>query len=356
MKPAAQFWGGKSVLITGHTGFKGGWLATWLQHLGARLSGFALAPDTQPSLFTQLGLGNTFGGNFLDIRDREQIDCALAAAKPEIVFHLAAQPLVRQSYRDPLETFAVNVMGTANLLQAVRSCPQVKTVVVVTTDKCYKNNEWIWPYRESDPLGGRDPYSASKACTEIVTRSFRESFLAERGIGIATARAGNVIGGGDWAMDRLVPDCVRAALKGEAVVIRSPKATRPWQHVLEPLLGYILLAERLHAGAFPAFEAFNFGPPAHGVRPVAEIAAGVMNLLGGRVELQAQVANLHEATNLNLDSSKARTLLHWRPRLSPDKTLQWTTEWYRAVSQDASTAATLTLKQIVDYQEIDQAL
>ncbi|HVX57797.1 MAG TPA: CDP-glucose 4,6-dehydratase, partial [Candidatus Saccharimonadales bacterium] len=235
VNPSPSFWSGKSVLLTGHTGFKGGWLATWLGLLGARISGFALAPDAEPNFFTQTNLGGVLGSNFHDLRDTSALDKVLAAAAPEIVFHLAAQPLVRRSYHDPMETIAVNVLGTANLLHALRGSG-VKAVVVVTTDKCYENNESIWPYRESDSLGGRDPYSASKACTEIVTRSFHDSFLAAEGIHTATARAGNVLGGGDWAPERLVPDCVRAALKGEIVVIRSPKATRPWQHVLEPLL------------------------------------------------------------------------------------------------------------------------
>jgi CDP-glucose 4,6-dehydratase len=356
VKPSAAFWSGKSVLITGHTGFKGGWLAAWLEQLGARLSGFALAPDTEPNLFTQLGLDCKFGADFHDIRDKSEVDRALAASDPEIIFHLAAQPLVRLSYRDPLGTLATNVMGTANLLHAAQSCARLKAVIVVTTDKCYENHEWVWPYRESDPLGGRDPYSASKACTEIVARSFRDSFLAERGVQLATARAGNVVGGGDWAADRLVPDCVRAALKGETVVIRNPAATRPWQHVLEPLLGYILLAERLYAGAFANFEAFNFGPPAHSVRPVSTVASCVMELLGGKAEPEVQNAKLHEATNLNLDSSKARARLGWRPRLGPDETLEWTAAWYRAVMQGTSSAPALTLAQIEKYQSMDRAV
>lgn len=356
MNPSASFWNGKPVLITGHTGFKGAWLATWLDHLGAKVFGFALAPDTEPSLFTQLRLNEKFGEGFHDIREEGRIERALAASEPEIVFHLAAQPLVRRSYRDPLETFAVNVMGTANLLHAVQASPRVKAVVVVTTDKCYENNEWIWPYREDDPLGGRDPYSASKACTEIVTRSFRESFLVARGIQVATARAGNVIGGGDWAADRLVPDCVRAALKGKTVVIRNPKATRPWQHVLEPLLGYILLAEHLHAGVFTGFEAFNFGPPPDGTRQVFEVAAAVMELLGGKVDPQMQTAELHEATNLTLDSSKARARLGWRPRLTRDETLKWTVAWYSSVMNGTSSASELTLEQIEAYQKMDQAV
>lgn len=356
VKPNPQFWSSKSVLLTGHTGFKGGWLASWLNQLGANIRGFALAPDTNPNLFTQLGLGKMLGEDFHDLRDRNGIEQALATSKPEIVFHLAAQPLVRQSYSDPLETFAVNVMGTANLLEAVSRTSHVKAMVVVTTDKCYLNNESIWPYRENDPLGGRDPYSASKACTEIVTHSFRQSFLADRGIQVATARAGNVLGGGDWASDRLVPDCVRAAQKGETMVIRSPHATRPWQHVLEPLLGYILLAERLYAGPGPHFDAFNFGPPAHGVRPVSEVATAMMGLLGGKVELQVQNSGLHEATNLNLDSSKARTLLGWRPRLTPDETLQWTAAWYRAIMEGKSSASTFTVQQIKDYQNKDRSV
>ncbi len=354
VKPNAQFWSGRPVLVTGHTGFKGSWLATWLNQLGAKVSGFALAPDTEPNLFTQMDLGKIFGQHFHDLRDREKIEQTLTANNPEIIFHLAAQPLVRQSYRDPLETFAVNVMGTANLLDAVSRSPHVKAVVVVTTDKCYLNNESIWPYRESDPLGGHDPYSASKACTEIVAHSFRESFLAGRGIQVATARAGNVLGGGDWAADRLVPDCVRAALKGETVVLRNPKATRPWQHVLEPLLGYILLAERLHQGPPAQFDSFNFGPPTHGVRPVSDVAKSVMELLGGNVELQIRDSELHEATNLNLDSSKARALLGWRPRLTPDETLQWTAAWYHAVIKEGAPAADVTAQQIKNYQNIDR--
>ena len=352
VKPSASFWKDKSVLLTGHTGFKGGWLALWLTQMGAKVSGYALAPDTTPNLYIQSGLNRTLGEDFHDVRDRDAIQNALAAAQPEIIFHLAAQSLVRQSYRDPLETFDVNVMGTANLLEAVGRSPQVKAVVVVTTDKCYLNNEAIWPYRENDPLGGHDPYSASKACAEIVAHAFRKSFLAAKSVQVATARAGNVLGGGDWAADRLIPDCVRAAQKGETMVIRSPRATRPWQHVLEPLLGYILLAEQLYKGPAPQLDAFNFGPPIHGVRPVAEVATAVMELLGGKVELQIQNSELHEATNLNLDSSKARALLGWRPRLTPDQTLQWTAAWYDAVAKGASAAET-TVRQIDDYQKID---
>ncbi len=356
MKPNAQFWSGKSVLVTGHTGFKGGWLVTWLSHLGADVSGFALAPDTQPNLFTQLNLRKQLGTDVNDLRDKMQVEQTLAAHRPEVIFHLAAQPLVRESYRDPLETFATNVMGTANLLDVVRSLPSVKAVVVVTTDKCYENVEWIWPYREDDRLGGRDPYSASKACAELVARSFHDSFLVERGVHIATARAGNVLGGGDWAKDRLVPDCVRAALKGEKVVIRNPKATRPWQHVLEPLLGYILLAERLHEGVFSQFEAFNFGPHGQNVRPVSDVATKVMELLGGKIDLRVEAAQLHEAMTLNLDSSKAAIRLGWHPRLNPDNTLRWTTDWYRAVSRDQSMAAALTLEQIKIYENMDRAI
>ncbi|MGY4468382.1 CDP-glucose 4,6-dehydratase [Bradyrhizobium sp. LB9.1b] len=327
VKPSARFWNGKSVLITGHTGFKGGWLAAWLHHLGAEVSGLALAPDTQPNLFTQLGLSEMLTHHLGDIREREPIERTLAECAPEIVFHLAAQPLVRQSYHDPIKTLATNVMGTANLLQAIRSSPLVKAVVIVTTDKCYENNEWAWPYRENDRLGGRDPYSSSKACTEIVTRSFRDSFLAARGVHVATARAGNVLGGGDWAADRLIPDCVRASLKGETLIVRSPNATRPWQHVLEPLLGYLLLAEHLHRGSFVQFEAFNFGPSSHSVRTVSDVAVRTMEMLGGKVDFEARGADLHEATNLSLDSSKARALLDWRPRLTLNETIQWTAAW-----------------------------
>jgi CDP-glucose 4,6-dehydratase len=354
VRPSARFWSKKSVLITGHTGFKGGWLAAWLHHLGAKVSGLALAPDTQPNLFTQLGLSEMLTHRLGDIRESEPIQRTLAESGPEIVFHLAAQPLVRQSYRDPIETFATNVMGTANLLQAVRSSPSVKAVVIVTTDKCYENNEWVWPYREDDRLGGRDPYSSSKACTEIVTRSFRDSFLASRGVHVATARAGNVLGGGDWAVDRLIPDCVRASLRGETLVIRSPNATRPWQHVLEPLLGYLLLAEHLHTGSFAQFEAFNFGPSTHSIRTVAEVVVPVMEMLGGKVDFEVRAADLHEATSLSLDSSKAHARLDWRPSLTLKETIQWTTAWYRGV-MDGTAALDITMEQIRSYQSMDRA-
>jgi CDP-glucose 4,6-dehydratase len=355
VKPSARFWNGKSVLITGHTGFKGGWLATWLHHLGAKVSGLALAPDTKPNLFTQLGLSEMLTHRLGDIRQREPIESTLAECVPEIVFHLAAQSLVRQSYLDPIETFATNVMGTANLLQAVRSSPSVKAVVIVTTDKCYENNEWVWPYREDDRLGGRDPYSSSKACTEFVTRSFRDSFLASRGVHVATARAGNVLGGGDWAVDRLIPDCVRASLKGETLNLRNPNATRPWQHVLEPLLGYLLLAEHLYRGSITQFEAFNFGPASQSIRAVSDVAVRTMEMLGGKVDFEVRRADLHEATTLSLDSSKARARLDWRPRLTLNETIQWTTAWYRGVMDGTTAAMEITMEQVHRYQSMDRA-
>lgn len=354
MNPDGKFWAGKSVLVTGHTGFKGAWLAHWLNALGARVSGFALTPDTEPNLFTQSGVATVTDHAVGDMRDLEAVARALHRCEPEIIFHLAAQSLVKRSYAKPVDTFATNVMGTVNLLQAVRTTPSVKAIVVITTDKCYENREWIWAYRENDPLGGRDPYSASKACAELATNAYRASFLADANVMIATARAGNVIAGGDWAEDRIIPDCVRAFLAGRDVRVRNPHAIRPWQHVLEPLLGYLLLAERLYGGVAAAAGAFNFGPAQEDTCSVSDVVQTFGQSWGPKAGWSFDGGqHQHEARFLSLDSAKARAELGWKPRLHLAQTLEWTAEWYRSVASGAS-ALEMTQQQLKDYQSMDR--
>ncbi|MBK4990277.1 CDP-glucose 4,6-dehydratase [Pseudomonas sp. S36] len=325
------FWAGRRVLLTGHTGFKGGWLAVWLRQLGADLRGFALPAATMPSLWQVAQLQQHVAGDFGDIRDGSALAGAVQAFQPELVLHLAAQPLVREAYRTPVDTYATNVMGTLNLLEAVRATPSVRAVLVVTTDKCYDNREWHWPYREQDALGGFDPYSSSKACVELLCASYRDSFLRTAGVALATARAGNVLGGGDWSAERLLPDIFRAWQGGEEVVLRYPGATRPWQHVLDPLMGYLQLAQSLltegdrHAGAW------NFGPDSAGLASVGDIVSRLAQHWPGEARWSlAADAQPHEAGLLALDSSKARQLLGWAPRWSLDHTLKQTLAWHLA--------------------------
>lgn len=320
---------GRRVLLTGHTGFKGSWLALWLRELGAEVTGIALPPPTTPNHWTLLDLD--VRDVRLDIRDTESLRLAVAEARPDIVFHLAAQPLVRRSYRDPLGTWSTNVMGTANLLDACRHCDGVQAIVAVTTDKCYENREWPWGYREIDALGGHDPYSASKAGAELVAASYRQAYFQVPGTPLlATARAGNVIGGGDWSEDRLIPDLVRALGTGQSLEIRSPGATRPWQHVLESLSGYLALGQCLLAGRTEAAEAWNFGPETEGNRSVAEVLGRLSaHWPQMRWHLTA-TPQPHEATLLYLDSAKARYGLGWRPVWSIDQALAATADWYRA--------------------------
>jgi CDP-glucose 4,6-dehydratase len=350
-----SFWSGRPVFVTGHTGFKGSWLALWLTRLGARVHGYALSPPTDPSLFDLARIGQSVASTLADIRDFPALAAQLAAAAPEIVFHLAAQPLVRQSYADPLDTYAVNVLGTANLLQAVRAVPSVRAVVVVTTDKCYENLDWCWGYRENDRLGGHDPYSSSKACAELVTSSFRDSFFAARkgsapSVAVASARAGNVIGGGDWAADRLIPDFVRATLARRPVSIRNPDAVRPWQHVLEPLDGYLLLAQRLYEDGESYAQAWNFGPQTDDVQTVRWMADRFASLWGAPARWEQDLgAHPHEARLLQLDVSKARAELGWRPRWRSADALQATVEWYRGHAAGAD-ARELTLAQIDRFE------
>lgn len=323
------FWRDRRVLLTGHTGFKGGWLAVWLAMLDARVHGYALAPATQPALFQVARIETVLATHTLaDVRDPDALTEVMARVAPEIVFHLAAQPLVRESYRTPVDTFATNVMGTVHLLEAVRQVPSVRAVVVITSDKCYLNRESGNAYVETDALGGHDPYSASKACAELATQAWRSAFLTDR-VSVASARAGNVIGGGDWAEDRLVPDALRAWEKGRPVQVRYPGAVRPWQHVLEPLHGYLMLAERLHGGE--AAEAWNFGPDAHDMVPVGVLLDRLAQFWGaGATWFGDAGSHPHEAGLLHLDSGKARRELGWVPRWSLDVALDRVVGWHRA--------------------------
>ena len=335
-------WTNTPVFLTGHTGFKGGWLALWLHALGAKVHGYALDPNTTPNLFDIARVDAVLASDTrADLADRGALQAALSAAQPTVVFHLAAQPLVRASYADPLGTFATNIMGTAHLLEAVRSVPSVRAVVVVTTDKVYDNREWVYPYRESDALGGHDPYSASKGAAEIVTASYRASFFhTPTSPRIATARAGNVVGGGDWAADRLVPDCLKAFANDQPVHLRYPGAVRPWQHVLEPLSGYLRLAEALlHNPA--AAGAWDFGPDARGDATVGQVAQRLAALWGpgARVDIPEGGNHPHEANQLRLDITRARAELGWQPRWSLEDALDGTIAWHRAWLAGADMAA-----------------
>lgn len=357
MEDVVNPWKGRRVFLTGHTGFKGGWLALWLAEKGAQVRGFALAPTAEPNLFAAADVGGAVEDVRGDIRDFAQVRDAMDGWSPEVVFHLAAQPLVRRSYADPLGTYATNVMGTAHVLEAVRNCASVRAVVCVATDKCYENREWERAYRETDPLGGHDPYSSSKACAEMVASAYRRSFFSAddargRGVLLATARAGNVIGGGDWSEDRLIPDLIRGFSAGVAVKIRRPGAVRPWQHVLEPVHGYITLAERLLTGEKRFAGPYNFGPAEEDAWTVERIADRLVALWGeGAKWTRDEDAGVHEAHLLRLDASKARAELGWRPRLRIDLALAWTVGWYRAWQQ-GSAMRDKTLQQIAAYEQL----
>ncbi len=353
-------WRGKRVFLTGHTGFKGGWLALWLASKGAVVRGYSLDPYTTPNLFEEARLSAVIEDVRGDIRDAVKLDAALTDFAPEVVFHMAAQPLVRYSYQDPIGTFETNVIGTARVLDAVRRTPSVRAVVNITTDKCYENKEWLWGYRETDPLGGYDPYSSSKACAEIVSAAFRQSYFpsekaAEHRCGIATARAGNVIGGGDWSTDRLIPDLVRGFVESKAALIRRPHAIRPWQHVLEPLQGYIQLAEKLLTGDPRYATAFNFGPSDDDAQPVGWIVEKMVGFwgAGARWTLDPE-PGVHEAGYLKLDASRARAELAWHPRLRLETTLEWLVEWYKAHAAGADMQQ-FTLEQIAAYEKLGPA-
>lgn len=355
LKPS--FWKGKRVLLTGHTGFKGSWLSLWLQSMDVDLIGYALAPPTAPSLFDVAEVGKGMTSVLGDIRDLDRLQTIFSEHKPEIVFHMAAQPLVRHSYQNPVETYSTNVMGTVHLLEAVRNTPGVKAVVNITTDKCYENREWIWGYRENEPMGGYDPYSNSKGCAELVSSAYRSSFFnadshVQHGVSLATVRAGNVIGGGDWAQDRLIPDVLAAFERGNIVDIRNPHAIRPWQHVLEPLRGYLTLAECLYEQGASFAEGWNFGPVDEDAKPVGWIVEQMAAMWGEGAQWKIDMGDHpHEAHHLKLDISKARTRLGWQPALRLNDALRLIIDWSKQ-RQASADMRQLTINQIQDYQEL----
>jgi len=348
------FWQGKKVFLTGHTGFKGSWLCLWLSHMGAHVTGYALDPPTNPSLFELARIGELVDSHIADVRDLDRLKFVMSSACPDVVIHMAAQPLVRDSYKIPVETYAINVMGTVHLLEAVRSCRSVRAVVNVTTDKCYENREWVWGYRENEPMGGFDPYSNSKGCSELVTASYRSSFFNpqrfnEHGVGLASARAGNVIGGGDWASDRLIPDIIRAILAGAPVRIRNPLAIRPWQHVLEPLSGYLALAQRLYENGAHYAGGWNFGPADNDARPVEWIVQRMCRQWGSGARYEIDKGeHPHEAHYLKLDCSKARTGLEWLPRWGLEKSLDSIIHWTQHF-RSGDDLQKVCLEQIADF-------
>lgn len=345
-----EFWRGKRVFLTGHTGFKGSWLSLWLQSMGAELFGFSLVPPTTPNLYTEARVADGMISNIGDIRDFELVRAVMGRVKPEIVIHMAAQPLVRLSYQDPVETYSTNVMGTVHVLEAARLATSVRAIVNVTTDKCYENKEWVWGYRENEPMGGYDPYSNSKGCSELVTSAYRNSFFKKDGIALASARAGNVIGGGDWAVDRLIPDILHAFESNQPVVIRNPYATRPWQHVLEPLSGYLSLVERLYTGGQHWAESWNFGPHDEDVRPVQWIVEQMVASWGnGASWLQDGEQHPHEAKYLKLDISKAKSMLDWQPRWHLATALQNIIIWHKTWLAKGDVKA-VCLEQIQQYK------
>jgi len=351
MNPEKNFWKGKKVLVTGHTGFKGSWMSLWLQQMGAEVVGYSLAPPTEPSLYNDARVGEGIESNEADIRDLARVQQVISDSKPDIIFHLAAQPLVRYSYDHPIETYETNVMGTVNVLESARREPSVKVVVCITTDKCYENHEWVWGYRENEPMGGFDPYSSSKGCSELVISAYRNSYFSSgEGPAVASVRAGNVIGGGDWAEDRLIPDIVRAMMKDEAVIIRAPHSIRPWQHVLEPLSGYMLLAERLWSEKEAFAEAWNFGPNDEDAQPVEWIVERLTKSWGdGASWVLDKDVNPHEAQYLKLDISKVKSVLGYEPRLNLGTTLDWVTEWYKAY-HNGDDMRQVTQQQIAQFE------
>ncbi len=325
------FWKNKRVYLTGHTGFKGSWLSLWLSKMGAEVKGYALAPESVPSLFKEARVAEKIDSEIGDIRNLDQLEASMVSFNPDILIHMAAQPLVRLSYNEPVETYETNVMGTVKVLEAARKCSNLKSIVIVTTDKCYENKEWDWGYREDEAMGGFDPYSSSKGCAELVTSAYRRSFLQDNGVGVATARAGNVIGGGDWADDRLIPDILKAFQNKKPVVIRNPKATRPWQHVLEPLSGYLMLAEKLYKEPEHYAEGWNFGPKDEDAKPVDWILDNMVKKWHGDASWELDDnAHPHEARFLKLDISKAKSRLEWKPTWQLGQTLERIVQWHQS--------------------------
>lgn len=347
----SDFWKNKRVFLTGHTGFKGSWLSIWLHKMGARVTGYALAPEGKNSIFDEANLGEMLNHHIGDVNDFEYTSRVLAESQAEIVIHFAAQALVRKSYHEPLNTFSTNIMGTANVLEAVRCSDSVKAVLVITTDKVYRNNEWMWPYREEDHLGGHDPYSASKAGAELVADCYRNSYLKEKGVALATARAGNVIGGGDWSEDRLIPDAIRAWSKNETLLIRNPSFTRPWQHVMEPLSGYLCLVQKLWEDTASS-GAYNFGPDTSDAATVGEVVSLASRVYGAEVgvEFARNKADLHEAGWLALEVAKARTVLNYTPNWGLQESVERTISWYKKFLSKESVRE-LCLQDIEAWEE-----
>jgi CDP-glucose 4,6-dehydratase len=349
----ATFWKDKSVFLTGHTGFKGSWLTLWLNKLGAKVTGFSLAPPTEPSLFVEAKVEHALVKHIIgDIRNALELSQAMQQAEPDIVIHMAAQSLVKNSYQDPITTYATNVMGTVHLFEAIRKTANVKAVLNITTDKCYENNEWLWGYRENEPMGGYDPYSSSKGCAELVSSAYRRSFLADVGVAMATARAGNVIGGGDWAKDRIVPDAMRSFIEGQPLKVRNPNAVRPWQHVLEPLAGYLQLCQKLIESPAQFAEGWNFGPGEADAQPVSILADIIVKSWGNNALwlLDGTPNQPHEANYLKLDCTKAMQLLNWQPQWALEQALQNSVAWYKAWHQGKNMLQ-YSQKQIQDYQQ-----
>ncbi len=351
-----DFWKGKRVFLTGHTGFKGSWLALWLQKMGAELTGYALLPPTNPSMFDFADVGYGMKSIIADIRDFDTLQKSIQDSSPEVLIHMAAQPLVRFSYDDPIETYTTNVMGTVNVLEAVRKSAGVKSVIIVTSDKCYENKEWLWGYRENEPMGGHDPYSNSKGCAELVSAAYRSSYFnatnyQQHGTAVATVRAGNVIGGGDWASDRLVPDIINSFKNKQLASIRNPNSIRPWQFVLEPLRGYLMLAEKLYIEGTPFAEAWNFGPVEDDVKPVSWISDTLSKLWGNEANWKSDsISQVHEANYLKLDSSKANHRLGWKQSTRLNTALQSIVKWHKALIAGADMRKE-TLEQILNYEQ-----
>jgi CDP-glucose 4,6-dehydratase len=350
MKVDKFFWNGKKVLVTGHTGFKGGWLCLWLESLGAEVYGISLDPNTKFSLFNECNIKSSVKSEIADIRDLDKIKRLIKSISPEIIIHMAAQPLVRLSYESPVDTFSTNVMGTLNIFESARMLTSLKAIVNVTTDKCYENKEWVWGYRESDELGGFDPYSSSKACSEILTRAYRRSFFDNMGIGVATVRAGNVIGGGDWSQDRLVPDILLSIQNGKTVKVRNPLAIRPWQHVLEPLSGYLIIAQLLYKRNLEFSDSWNFGPNNTDVKTVSWIVERILSTWGSDVEWAHDKSEQPKETNyLQLDISKVRRILDWQPKWNIEKAIENIVIWHKSWLKNENMKS-ICLEQIKEYQ------